>query len=484
MKAKPAEPTKPSVGNVKSLSCKIYVLVDPRDGDIRYVGKTELLLLEQRLKVHLQTATHPKTRNTYRARWIRRSIEAPIIRLVQNVPAAEWQAAEQYWISFFKGLGCRLTNATVGGEGISDSPEIREKRKASLAKRWTKNWHSRHALLLTFVSKHGHANVPADYVTLSGCPLGTWVARQRKQRLGLSKKQRRLLQKLTGWNWAPRASQWSKMYTLLEEYVRANGDASVPVAYRTACDAPLGIWVQLQRAAYNKGTLGPERLALCVALEGWTWHPLISAWESHFAKVQALVASEGHALIPSNCALGRWASKQRQAKLSGKLSTARQRRLESLLGWVWEVPDAQWEGNYNQLVKFHKVHGHFQVTPATKLFHWVNNQRQFQKNGKLSKDRADQLQALKGWNWDPLEEAWANGLEHVRQYVAKHKHALIPALYKSEDGYTVGQWVRTQRFVYKCGKLAADRLTKLNKIKGWVWTAKSGPARRSSGCRS
>lgn len=49
--------------------------------------------------------------------------------------------AEKFWISYYRGLGCRLTNLTIGGEGTlgwKAPPEFREKRRTfMLGKRYT-----------------------------------------------------------------------------------------------------------------------------------------------------------------------------------------------------------------------------------------------------------------------------------------------------------------------------------------------------------
>jgi hypothetical protein len=109
----------------------IYVLVDPRNGDIRYVGFTAGDL-ETRRRDHL--SERKKNNNeTHRARWLRKLKKLklePMIRVVQQIPLYCWQQAEQYWIAFFRQEGCPLTNATEGGEGTLGwraRPETRQR---------------------------------------------------------------------------------------------------------------------------------------------------------------------------------------------------------------------------------------------------------------------------------------------------------------------------------------------------------------------
>ena len=92
----------------------IYVLVDPRDGEIRYVGWTTQTLT-QRYKSHLAYKSR-----AHRSKWIQALLRQglrPIIRLIQMVPVGDGPNAEIYWIKFHRDLGCRLVNLTEGGEG-------------------------------------------------------------------------------------------------------------------------------------------------------------------------------------------------------------------------------------------------------------------------------------------------------------------------------------------------------------------------------
>lgn len=110
----------------------IYGLFDPRDGEIRYVGKSETGT--DRFKGHLRpSALKPKTRRTSWIKSVLAAGERPIGSVIQSLSTRQGLAeAEVYWIAFFKAEGCRLTNGTAGGEGVVDpSPEVRAKLSAA-----------------------------------------------------------------------------------------------------------------------------------------------------------------------------------------------------------------------------------------------------------------------------------------------------------------------------------------------------------------
>lgn len=96
----------------------VYVLKDPRDGAIRYVGKT-VQPLKVRLGAHIRRSSEKKT---HRDCWIAGLLAAgylPTIKAVECVPAAaDWQARERHWIAELRRQGAALTNITPGGDGI------------------------------------------------------------------------------------------------------------------------------------------------------------------------------------------------------------------------------------------------------------------------------------------------------------------------------------------------------------------------------
>jgi len=113
----------------KSICC-IYILVDSVDREnIRYVGQTTLTL-PKRLKRHINSCTYEIS---YKNNWIKsllkqgRIPEIKVIEIIDSDDPLIWDEREIYWISFYKKLGHRLTNTTLGGHGIRWSEEMKKK---------------------------------------------------------------------------------------------------------------------------------------------------------------------------------------------------------------------------------------------------------------------------------------------------------------------------------------------------------------------
>jgi hypothetical protein len=144
---------------------------------------------------------------------------------------------------------------------------------------------------------------------------------------------------------------------------------------------------------------------------------------------------------------------------------------------VWNTRDAAWEEAYDRLLRFAEREGHGRVPKAYRdedgfgLGSWVDAQRQFSKRGGLSADRADRLEAVRGWVWNPMEGKWEEGYSHLLQFVEREAHSRVPQSYRDEDGYRLGNWVNVQRAFRRRGLLSKERIRLLEAVPGWVWDA-------------
>lgn len=95
-------------------SVYIYVLIDPRTDEVRYVGKT-IQKLNERLKCHCN-----EKEKSHKNNWIaelKKHKLKPIIKTIETCNDEDWPEREKYWIGFYKDSGCKMTNSHVGGMG-------------------------------------------------------------------------------------------------------------------------------------------------------------------------------------------------------------------------------------------------------------------------------------------------------------------------------------------------------------------------------
>jgi hypothetical protein len=119
-----------------ALKIFVYGLTDPRNGLIRYIGKTVNGMKRPRahgLKLQLDRES------THKANWIRQLQQLGLsygVIVLETVPEDRLSEAEILWIARGRDEGWPLTNLTDGGDGCRASEETRS--KMSLAKKGKK----------------------------------------------------------------------------------------------------------------------------------------------------------------------------------------------------------------------------------------------------------------------------------------------------------------------------------------------------------
>jgi superfamily II DNA or RNA helicase len=204
-------------------------------------------------------------------------------------------------------------------------------------------------------------------------------------------------------------------------------------------------------------------------------------FEQWFGLLLRYIEREGNARVSQShregaLNLGSWAHNQRMFYKRGQLAADRSARLESLPGWSWDLRGANWEDGFVALTAYIEREGNARVPRdyvegEVNLGVWVGTQRGFYKSGKLEKDRVARLSALPGWSWDTLQDSWDDAFDALTAYIEREGHARIPRTHVEVE-IALGNWVLVQRQTYKAGKLAAERIAKLNALPDWSWDPK------------
>lgn len=100
----------------------IYALIDKADNQVRYIGKSTSGL--RRPKQHFSDWSINKT-NPYKRHWLKkRKLEnlLPSIEIIEVIQDDVFthkllEDAEEFYIQYFKALGCKLVNAQNAGKG-------------------------------------------------------------------------------------------------------------------------------------------------------------------------------------------------------------------------------------------------------------------------------------------------------------------------------------------------------------------------------
>lgn len=104
----------------------IYALCEPGTRIVRYIGKSDNP--ESRLRYgHLSESVRL---TTHLGRWLQRVVWSgcePALVILAEVPKRAWKSEERKHIAAYRRLGADLVNSTDGGEGVTQTPEIRRK---------------------------------------------------------------------------------------------------------------------------------------------------------------------------------------------------------------------------------------------------------------------------------------------------------------------------------------------------------------------
>ena len=333
------------------------------------------------------------------------------------------------------------------------------------------SWEEGFSYLTKYAEQEGHVKVSFSYETEDGFKLGNWVTTQRVNRDKLTPERESRLESLDGWIWGVRADAWEEGFSYLTKYIEQEGHARVPTSYKTDDGFRLGSWVVQQRSKRDK--LTPERESRLESL-GFDWDPFKTAWEEGFSYLTKYVEQKGHVKVPKSYKtgdcyrLGAWVNGQRSYR--DKLTPERKTRLESLDGWVWDISHAAWEEGFSYLTKYVEQEGHAKVPKSYKtadaygLANWVSSQRS--RRDKLTLEQISRLESLDGWVWDVLQAGWEEGFSSLTKYIEQEGHTKVPTLYKTKDGFKLGQWVHVQRS--NRGKLTLEREIRLESL-GFIW---------------
>ena len=279
------------------------------------------------------------------------------------------------------------------------------------------------------------------------------------------------------------SASWDMMYDSAKEYFETFGDLEVPVRYMTKESFSLGLWIKTQRQVYEgkcPGILTKEQIDKLNQI-GMRWDSAKDlVWEKNYAVAKEYYQEHGGLPITvrDRCYHGikleRWLAKLRSCRKSGSLTEERIAALDSI-GMVWDIPNYLWEQNYRAAVQYHEIYGNIQVPrdyvtqEGIRLGLWIaSTRRTLMEGGKDIQLSQEQIQQLKDLGLSLQKKktlGWDEAYEKAKAYRKDHGDLKVPASFVTQDGYSLGKWIRNQR---SAKTLSQERREKLNAL-GMVW---------------
>tara|TARA_A100001035_G_scaffold277421_1_gene274188 strand:+ start:31 stop:3606 length:3576 start_codon:yes stop_codon:yes gene_type:complete len=329
-----------------------------------------------------------------------------------------------------------------------------ESIKTLLIRNTSENWYESYGKLIKFFKENNERSPSQE------SKLGKWVNLQRQlyKKNKLTKSRIDDLNKLEKWVWDEIEAIWEENFNDLKSFVIKNKHAC-PHTQNTV----LGRWVVAQRVNFNKGTLSQNKVNRLNTIDYWTWDPIEDEWQDNFKKLVNFEKENGHSRPQyGKSDLGNWVTRQRTQKKSGKLPKDKERMLESLKGWTWDMKKFQWDSKFEELKNFEKINGHANPTKNETLMNWVRTQRRDYNNKKLSIEKINLLESLKYWIWDKYESDWMFNYQLLIDFVNENNHGRPPV-------GVLSTWMERQRANYRRNKMTREHIDLLEKIEDWTW---------------
>lgn len=306
-----------------------------------------------------------------------------------------------------RGGGRRLV--VVDADGAPSADELYRALRLHTMRLMTPGWDFGYAQLEKYVADHGHARVPASYVTVDDYALGAWVRGNRGRYDQLTDEQRAKLEAQPGWTWNVHETAWWEAYQRLVAYIDQHGHARIPRGYRGADDFALDKWLSVQRADLAAGRMAPDREAALRALPQVSLDPAAERWQDALAHLREFVATYCHArpaqnyVSPDGFSLGSWVHgvRRRRRQLTPQQATD----VEDQPGWAWDLNEDRWQAGLEELIAFKTAHGHLNIardyrTPGGQaLGKWFDNQRTAFRTDTMPEHRRQALVAAGGPHW-------------------------------------------------------------------------------------
>lgn len=374
------------------------------------------------------------------------------------------------------GIGYRLSAEQINA--LDDLGMLWDKRNDRL-------WENGYAEAVKYRRENGNLDVPTTFKTESGYRLGGWIVHQRDNQ-NLSKRRRKLLDDI-GMIWS-KPDPWEVRYALCKAYYEQHGNLNMCGNY-VVNGMWLSKWLNEQRQIFL-GKRGEKRLTADQIARlnsiGMCWDNRTqirnqTAWDNRYEQAKAYYETYGDLLVPvdyigtDGMRLNPWLTVQRRYYTQNKLTKDQIKKL-SAIGMVWTFDD-MWETGYRHAAEYSAEYGHLRI-PATymsadgyKLGSWISNQRSNHNNPTkyhyLTTEQTARLEKI-GMVWDVNEVQWEFSYSLAVAYRKKHGHLRVSNRYKTEDGYSLGEWIRSQRDKKREGTLEKEKEKRLDEI-GMDW---------------
>ena len=386
------------------------------------------------------------------------------------------------------GCWCNTQRRIYRGNLNGILTEERIKKLNSIGFLWNpkeESWMENYQAAAAFYREHHHLDIKCSFVTTDGVKLGNWISMNRTafSKRKLSQERIQLLQKI-GMIWDADEYHWMQNYEICRDYYLKH-NRRIPGNYVAEDGSLPGRWLtrtinnHINRAPQD-APLRDDQIKLLEEIGVIFEKKSDAAWNRAIAAAEEYFFTYGNLDVPpdyvsgSGVKLRSWLDYQRRSYAGMTHSTLSEERKVQLdrLDFDWELRKKEdtWPSYYRSLQEYMNTHGgqmplqKYVDDQGLKLGYWLSNQRVKYRRGELESEYERLLRKLGVELDNAKEKSWQTGFQHMLDYYRNNKTAYVPVAYKAEDGFALGEWLRTQIKNEASGILKSDRKAKLDKL--------------------
>lgn len=245
---------------------------------------------------------------------------------------------------------------------------------------------------------------------------------------------------------------------------------------KDAREKKLGEWLSRQKGYYTRDISSPKRLsaeriqAINDAFPDFPWTQEV-IWLKQFERCKNFwqqnnrLPSEYSKDLDEKC-LGYWLVYHRSARKEGRLSLERIQAIDDAFPSFRWTNDSVWHEKLLACKHFRFANKKYPTTDSedpeeAMLSRWLTQQKVFRKNGRLTKERLDAINAtFPDFQWTK-DDIWFDNLHACVNFYQQHKkYPNQCSIYTLEK--RLGLWMATQKSLHKRGKLLPQRIQDFN----------------------
>lgn len=393
------------------------------------------------------------------------------------------------------GNWCVVQRRVYRGTSAGILTEERIRKLSKLGFQWDpseERWREGYKRAGVYLKENGNLDVPALYRTEDGFPLGTWIRDNRAafRKRTLPEEKICLLQAIH-MIWDVDEYRWMQNYELCRDYYRKHR-RKVPRDYVADNGLKPGLWlskVVLRHANRDKRyrPLRDDQVALLEEIGVRLEKSGEQQWNRGFDAAKQYYEENGDLDVPASYVspdgvnLRSWLDRQRRVCAgleSGSLSPERKAKLDGLrFDWSLRKRENLWPAYFESVKAYSEAHDgklpprKYVDENGRRIGAWLGNQREKYRKGKLPKEQDKLLRSI-GVNFESSanEVRWQEGYRKAAEHKRLFATMQVPALYRTTDGYPLGEWLRTQIKFESAGKLKEERKELLDAL-GVRWKA-------------